>query len=196
LVAIGRSFSVSPTVKLQTSNHLQPLQIQDAIKKSLFDIKNAEIALQSEFENVDLNILKNSFVEIHQIVRKYFTDSPFWTLFWKSDYFVTGLKHRLQKSTLLTSEFQMVYATGRAKGMIAAVGSLVKENLDNIKDERIAPILDTVPTAQFLLNTKSIDQFALRNQIAMIDDSVYYNELSHRIYELVKWQFIGQVQIH
>jgi hypothetical protein len=190
-------------------NSIEPKTIRDselslALKKTIEEISKAEKLLLKDFEERDMNILQKQFIEIHSVVRKYFQFTPFWTLFWKSDNFTSTLKNQLQRAPLLMAEYQvyiinkMVYSMGKALGMISNLASNTKSNFASIEkgnskftlDSKL--FLDSLPDADRLISSTAIDQFALRNQIAVFDDSAHFTDLSSRIYELVRSQFIGQ----
>ncbi|KAJ3368841.1 hypothetical protein HDU91_000264 [Kappamyces sp. JEL0680] len=179
-------------------------QHDKVLTKAFAQIHEMENSLALNFENTDLPLLRDNFVEVQTLVRQQFADHPFWKLFWSGDYFVSDLEKQLEQHSLLKAEYQMSYAAGKIAGYTSnlptVVGETVRASVTSPGPQH-DPAVDihlkeldylTLPnqTADCIQST---DPFLLRNQVATF--TVDYKELGDRIQRLVKSQAALQLSL-
>ncbi|KAL2916414.1 hypothetical protein HK105_204170 [Polyrhizophydium stewartii] len=181
--------------------------VHQTVKAIAKRIVEHEQRLVRDFRGTDLGVVQSTIVDLTEAFKAYFAKTPFWKLFWRSDFLADDLRARMRAHSLLHAEYRMTYAAGKTNEALVQLNQQLIDNLEPLTvsthglaqhpitamlQDDIARMLAIV-RKQIPPAGSAIDPFLLRNEVASFDESAQCDKVQSLAERLVQRQLAAQV---
>eukprot|EP00842_Homolaphlyctis_polyrhiza_P003991 jgi/Hompol1/4593/HPOL_003749-RA len=162
-----------------------------------------EKRIVNEFRSADLGVVQAAIVDLSTAFRDYFAKTPFYKLFWRSDFISDDLVMRMREHSLIKAEYQATnealcqlnaFVVDRLEPVTKSTHPFANHSTTAALQEDISRLLDIV-RKNIDSSASRIDPFLLRNEVAAFDETKHCDSLQSTAHGLIQNQIILQFAV-